>query len=278
MSAFGVKRDYPLLKAMSLLTSKPAADIALAAPASQGRMLTLVPWRGRALVGTSQSQTFAQPSDTGASTAEVETLRHRRQRGLPRAQAFGGRRHPRAPRPRPSRRGTRRCPGTADDSRSARSRQRGRGRGVYDPEREVLERASRRGTGDEPCRPTPEETRTTVENSDDGAPGRRNRGPRGTCNRDRAGARPGDLYRDDPPPDRALRRARGRRDQAHARHARSPRAAGAVDADHRRGGGLRHPAGNGAQAHRHPAAANERRRTRPPGRRGRARVRAHRLR
>ena len=74
MSAFGVKRDYPLLKAMSLLTSKPAADIALAAPASQGRMLTLVPWRGRALVGTSQSQTFAQPSDTGASTAEVETL------------------------------------------------------------------------------------------------------------------------------------------------------------------------------------------------------------
>ena len=74
MTAFGVKREYPLLKAMSLLTSKPASDMALAAPASHGRMLTLVPWRGRALVGTSQSQTFAQPGDTGASPAEVEAL------------------------------------------------------------------------------------------------------------------------------------------------------------------------------------------------------------
>jgi glycerol-3-phosphate dehydrogenase len=74
MSGFGVKREYPLLKAMSLLTTKRASDIALAAPASQGRMLTLVPWRGRALVGTSQSRGFAQPGDTSASTAEVEAL------------------------------------------------------------------------------------------------------------------------------------------------------------------------------------------------------------
>jgi glycerol-3-phosphate dehydrogenase len=37
-------------------------------------MLTAVPWRGYALVGTSQSQTFAQPGDTGASAAEVATL------------------------------------------------------------------------------------------------------------------------------------------------------------------------------------------------------------
>jgi glycerol-3-phosphate dehydrogenase len=74
MSTFGVKREYPLLKAMSLLTSKPASDMALAAPAAHGRMLTLVPWRGRALVGTSQSQAFAQPGDGGASPAEVEAL------------------------------------------------------------------------------------------------------------------------------------------------------------------------------------------------------------
>ena len=74
MALLGVKREYPLLKAMSLLTSKPASDMALAAPASHGRMLTLVPWRGRALVGTSQSQTFARPDDSGASEAEVETL------------------------------------------------------------------------------------------------------------------------------------------------------------------------------------------------------------
>jgi glycerol-3-phosphate dehydrogenase len=74
MQSFGVKRDYPLIKVMSLLTSKPAGDIALAAPSPQGRMLTLVPWRGLALVGTSQSSTFVQPDDTGVSSAEVDTL------------------------------------------------------------------------------------------------------------------------------------------------------------------------------------------------------------
>jgi glycerol-3-phosphate dehydrogenase len=73
MTAFGSKREYLLLKAMSLLINRPAGDIALAAPA-HGRMLTLVPWRGFGLVGTSQSQSFAQPGDTGASAAEIERL------------------------------------------------------------------------------------------------------------------------------------------------------------------------------------------------------------
>jgi glycerol-3-phosphate dehydrogenase len=48
--------------------------MALAAPASGGRMLTLVPWKGRALVGTRQSAAFAQPGDTSVSEAEVEAL------------------------------------------------------------------------------------------------------------------------------------------------------------------------------------------------------------
>jgi glycerol-3-phosphate dehydrogenase len=74
MSAFGSKREYLLLKAMSLLTNRKAGDIALAAPAAHGRMLTLVPWQGLGLVGTSQSPTFATPGDTGASSAEIETL------------------------------------------------------------------------------------------------------------------------------------------------------------------------------------------------------------
>ena len=82
MATLGVRRAYPLVKVMSLLTDKPAGDIALAAPTQvksgsatkQGRMLTLVPWRGRALVGTNQSATFAQPDDTGVTIAEVETL------------------------------------------------------------------------------------------------------------------------------------------------------------------------------------------------------------
>jgi glycerol-3-phosphate dehydrogenase len=74
MAGLGVKRDYQLLKAMSLLTTRRASDMALAAPASHGRMLTLVPWRGTALVGTSQSPTFVQPDDTGVSAAEIERL------------------------------------------------------------------------------------------------------------------------------------------------------------------------------------------------------------
>jgi glycerol-3-phosphate dehydrogenase len=51
----GLSRSFPLVKAMNLVTSKRAADMALAAAGTDGRMLTLVPWRGRAIVGTSQS-------------------------------------------------------------------------------------------------------------------------------------------------------------------------------------------------------------------------------
>jgi glycerol-3-phosphate dehydrogenase len=55
LGMFGGSRRFPLLKAMNLVTSKRASDIALAAAGPDGRMLTLVPWRGRAIVGTSQS-------------------------------------------------------------------------------------------------------------------------------------------------------------------------------------------------------------------------------
>lgn len=74
MAAFGVKRDVPLLKAMNLVTSKRASDIALAAPGASGRMLTLVPWRGRALVGTSQSSTLVQPDALTVSGGEIEAF------------------------------------------------------------------------------------------------------------------------------------------------------------------------------------------------------------
>jgi glycerol-3-phosphate dehydrogenase len=74
MRALGVARDVPLVKAMNLVTSKPASDIALAAPGKNGRMLTLVPWRSRALVGTSQSSDFRQPGDLAVARAEIEAL------------------------------------------------------------------------------------------------------------------------------------------------------------------------------------------------------------
>ena len=65
MAMFGAPRPFPLLKAMNLVTSKPASDMALAAPRRRRPMLTLVPWHGRALVGTGQSTTLVEPGDTG---------------------------------------------------------------------------------------------------------------------------------------------------------------------------------------------------------------------
>lgn len=72
MAMFGVTRPFPLLRAMNLVTSKPASDMALAAPAADGRMLTLVPWRGRALVGTSQSAQLVQPDALAPTSAEID--------------------------------------------------------------------------------------------------------------------------------------------------------------------------------------------------------------
>jgi glycerol-3-phosphate dehydrogenase len=71
MRMIGITRPFPLLKAMNLVTSKPAADIALAAPDPRGRMLTLVPWRGKAIVGTGQSSSLAS-GDAEVTAEDVE--------------------------------------------------------------------------------------------------------------------------------------------------------------------------------------------------------------
>jgi glycerol-3-phosphate dehydrogenase len=71
---FGVERPLPLVAAMNFVTTAPAAGIALAAPTAAGRMLTLVPWRDRSIVGTSHSSRLATPDDACASTAEVEAF------------------------------------------------------------------------------------------------------------------------------------------------------------------------------------------------------------
>jgi glycerol-3-phosphate dehydrogenase len=73
MAAFGVTRTVPLLRAMNLVTSKPASDIALVAPTPHGQMLTLVPWRGRAIVGTGQSKALV-PAGTPISERDVEAF------------------------------------------------------------------------------------------------------------------------------------------------------------------------------------------------------------
>jgi glycerol-3-phosphate dehydrogenase len=71
MEFFGVRREIPLAKAMNLVTSKRASDIAVAAPGRSGKMLTLVPWHGRALIGTWHSDDFKSPSDIAPTEAEI---------------------------------------------------------------------------------------------------------------------------------------------------------------------------------------------------------------
>src|SRR4029078_11444796 len=67
-------RPFPLIRAMNLVTSKPASDMALAAPAPDGRMLTLVPWRGRAIVGTGQTPHLVEPGDLAVGRAEIDAF------------------------------------------------------------------------------------------------------------------------------------------------------------------------------------------------------------
>jgi glycerol-3-phosphate dehydrogenase len=74
MATFGDTRNIPMLKAMNLVTTVRASDIALAAPAASGRMLTLVPWRGRALIGTSQSGPVPPETRPSVTTAEVQAF------------------------------------------------------------------------------------------------------------------------------------------------------------------------------------------------------------
>jgi glycerol-3-phosphate dehydrogenase len=74
MRSLGVRREFPLLRAMNLVTNRRAGDLALAAPTNNGRMLTMTPWRGIAVVGTSQSAWFVTDGDEPPSDTEVSAF------------------------------------------------------------------------------------------------------------------------------------------------------------------------------------------------------------
>ena len=62
---------WPLLKAMNLVTSRPARKAALVGATRAGRALVLLPWQGRTLVGTSESDDLRRPDDQAARRDEV---------------------------------------------------------------------------------------------------------------------------------------------------------------------------------------------------------------
>lgn len=68
----GVRTGWPLLKAMNLVTSRPAREAALVGGTRKGRALVLLPWQGRTLVGTSESSNERASDDQDAKRIEVE--------------------------------------------------------------------------------------------------------------------------------------------------------------------------------------------------------------
>ena len=68
------RTGWPLLKAMNLVTSRPARKAALVGATRAGRALVLLPWNGRTLVGTSESSDARQPDDQDARRSEVDAF------------------------------------------------------------------------------------------------------------------------------------------------------------------------------------------------------------
>jgi glycerol-3-phosphate dehydrogenase len=67
----GLDATWPLLKAMNLVTSRPARRAALVASMRGGRGLVMLPWRGRTVIGTSESGDARQPDDQDVRRGEV---------------------------------------------------------------------------------------------------------------------------------------------------------------------------------------------------------------
>jgi glycerol-3-phosphate dehydrogenase len=67
----GQRGQWPLIKAMNFVTSRPARTTALVGATRAGRALVLLPWQGRTLVGTSESPDVRHPDDQEARHEEV---------------------------------------------------------------------------------------------------------------------------------------------------------------------------------------------------------------
>jgi glycerol-3-phosphate dehydrogenase len=74
LEPLGIATGMPLLKAMNLVTTRPAGEEALGARTASGRHLFLVPWRGRALLGTWESQKPLESGAAEASSVEVNAF------------------------------------------------------------------------------------------------------------------------------------------------------------------------------------------------------------
>jgi glycerol-3-phosphate dehydrogenase len=74
LGPLGVSTGIPMLKAMNLVTTRDAGDVALGGRSGSGRNLFLVPWRRRALFGTWESRTACPPDQTAPTDQEIASF------------------------------------------------------------------------------------------------------------------------------------------------------------------------------------------------------------
>jgi glycerol-3-phosphate dehydrogenase len=74
LALLGISTRMPLLKAMNLVTRRDAGEEALGGRAPSGRHLFLVPWRGRALLGTWESDRAIESNALDVTPGEIESF------------------------------------------------------------------------------------------------------------------------------------------------------------------------------------------------------------
>ena len=74
LGASGLASGVPMLKAMNLVTSRPAPGAAIGGRGPSGRTLFAVPWKERALFGTWESPRPCAPDDTSIGAGEVASF------------------------------------------------------------------------------------------------------------------------------------------------------------------------------------------------------------
>jgi glycerol-3-phosphate dehydrogenase len=74
LTPLGMSTNMPLAKAMNLVTAREAGEEALGGRTRSGRHLFLVPWRGRVVAGTWQSERPVEAHDVEIRSSEVESF------------------------------------------------------------------------------------------------------------------------------------------------------------------------------------------------------------
>lgn len=74
LAPFGAATGLPLLRAVNVVTNRPAPSAALGGRSASGRNLFLVPWQGRAVFGTWESPSTCEPDDTAIGAAALQAF------------------------------------------------------------------------------------------------------------------------------------------------------------------------------------------------------------